>query len=80
VADVLAYLRGLRPANLVGAAFGSYGWSGEAVGQVNEILKEMKVAILGEGLKVKYVPGESALAKCFSLGSGVAKELREGRE
>lgn len=29
VADVLTYIKGLRPQGLVGAAFGSFGWSGE---------------------------------------------------
>lgn len=75
VADTLAYLKGLKPKNLLGAAFGSYGWSGEAVGQVMEVLAEMKIDIVGEGLKVKYVPDESALAQCFSLGSWVAEKL-----
>ena len=31
MADVMTYLKGLKPANLIGAAFGSYGWSGESV-------------------------------------------------
>ncbi|MBU1741636.1 MAG: flavodoxin domain-containing protein, partial [Proteobacteria bacterium] len=31
VADVLTYIKGLKPAGRIGAAFGSYGWSGEAV-------------------------------------------------
>ena len=30
IADVLTYMTGLRPLNRVGAAFGSYGWSGES--------------------------------------------------
>ena len=48
VADVLTYLKGLRPQNLVGAAFGSYGWGGEAVGQVRDILTAMKVEMVGD--------------------------------
>ena len=32
VADVLTYIKGLKPRNLFGAAFGSYGWSGEGQG------------------------------------------------
>lgn len=36
----MTYLRGLKPRNLVGAAFGSYGWSGEAVRQIEEFLAE----------------------------------------
>ncbi len=76
VADCLTYLKGLRPRNLVGAAFGSYGWSGEAVKRIEGELAAMKVALACEGLKVKYVPDEEALAKCRELGRSVAAKLR----
>lgn len=76
VAECLNYLGGLRPAGLVGASFGSYGWSGEAVRELNGILEGMKVRLTGEGLKALYVPGPEALGECFELGAGVAGELR----
>ena len=75
VADALTYLRGLKPRNLIGTAFGSYGWTGEAVGQIKDVLSAMKVELVGEGIKVRYVPDDDALAQCFSLGSLVAAEL-----
>jgi flavorubredoxin len=77
VADALTYLKGLKPRNLIGAAFGSYGWSGEAVGQVEDVLREMKVDLIGESIKVKYVPDNEALARCYSLGMLVARRLNE---
>jgi len=76
VADLLAYLKGLKPKNMIGSAFGSYGWSGEAVAQVKEILTAMKVELIGDGLKVKYVPDGHALADCYSFGLQVAEKLR----
>jgi len=75
VADCLTYLKGLKPANLIGAAFGSYGWSGEAIGHILDELAGMKIRIVGEGLKVKYVPDAGALDRCRSLGMQVAEEL-----
>jgi len=75
VADVLTYLKGLKPQNLIGTAFGSYGWSGEAVGHVEEILNAMKIELVGESIKARYVPDDDALDKCFSLGKLVADEL-----
>lgn len=77
VADCLTYLKGLKPKNLVGAAFGSYGWSGEAVKLVQTELDAMKVERAAEPLRVKYVPDEAALAKCRELGLAVAKVLAE---
>jgi flavorubredoxin len=77
VADVLSYLKGLKPRGMIGAAFGSYGWGGEAVGQVAEILSAMKVELVGDGMKVKYVPDGEALSQCFALGGEVAEELKK---
>jgi len=75
VADVLCYLRGLRPAGLTGAAFGSYGWgTGAGVDQVQAILADMKVELAAEPLKVKYVPDAEALARCRELGLTVGRK------
>jgi flavorubredoxin len=75
VADVLTYLAGLKPKNLVGAAFGSYGWSGESVARIEEFLDRMKVERVAESVKVVYVPGAGTLEKCRDLGMAVAKRL-----
>jgi flavorubredoxin len=76
VVDALSYLKGLKPRNLGGAAFGSYGWSGEAVGQIEAALEAMNVDLIAEGLKVQYVPDDPALARCADFGRQVAREVR----
>ncbi|HWR68909.1 MAG TPA: FprA family A-type flavoprotein [Desulfomonilia bacterium] len=75
MADVLTYLKGLRPINLIGAAFGSYGWSGESPKQVYDMLSEMKVDLLGDPLRTKYVPDKGTLLRCFDLGKAIAARL-----
>jgi len=77
MADVLCYLEGLKPKNLVGAAFGSYGWSGESVGKLEEWLRRMGVRLAAEGVKVQFVPDSEALAQCRALGEKVGQELRK---
>ena len=77
MADVLTYLKGLRPVNLIGAAFGSYGWSGESPKQIHDILSEMKVDLIGDPLKAKYVPDKDTLQKCFDLGKTIADRLSQ---
>jgi len=77
VADVLTYLKGLKPQNLVGAAFGSYGWADAAVRQIEEILTSMKIPLVAEGIKVKYVPTNDDLSRCVTFGSQVATKLKE---
>jgi flavorubredoxin len=75
MADLLVYLKGLKPTGLVGAAFGSYGWSGESIEQLEQGLGEMKVELVTESVKVKYVPDAKALGACRALGEAVAKRL-----
>jgi flavorubredoxin len=75
MADVLTYLKGLKPKNLIGAAFGSYGWSGESAGQVQEYLTAMKVDLVSEPIKAKYVPDDEVLKACYELGKAVSAKL-----
>jgi flavorubredoxin len=75
MADFLMYMRGLRPTNKIGATFGSYGWSGEAVKMMNDILKDMNLILCHEGLKVQYVPEHTQLNACVELGRTVGKTL-----
>jgi flavorubredoxin len=77
LADAMTYLKGLRPRNLIGAAFGSYGWSGEAVKQLEQMLKDMGVELVQDGMRTKYVPDSDALALCREMGSNIGKLLKE---
>jgi flavorubredoxin len=76
MADVMTYLNGLKPRNLIGAAFGSYGWSGEAVKEIEEIFVGMKIEKAGEGIRVKNVPDAEALSSCYELGKTMAEKVR----
>jgi len=75
LADTLTYLRGLKPKNLIGAAFGSYGWSGEAQKQLENYLQEMNVEVVADPIKVNYVPTSEDLNACRNLGITVAEKL-----
>jgi flavorubredoxin len=77
VADALVYLKGLRFRPLAGAAFGSYGWSGDAPAQVTALLADMKIALVHEGFKVKYVPDAAALEECRNIGAAAGRKLLE---
>ena len=75
VGDFLTYLKGLKPQNKVAAAFGSYGWSGEAVKMITQELEEMKFKTVDPGVRVQYVPDKEAMGACRELAGKVAKEL-----
>jgi len=77
VSDFLTYLKGLKPKNKVGAAFGSYGWSGEAVKLVTRELEEMGVDMVTPGIRIQYVPDEKGLEACRELAKTIAAALPE---
>jgi len=76
VSDFLTYMKGLKPQNKVGAAFGSYGWSGEAVRQVTEELQAMKFEMVEPGMKVQYVPDKDAISACEDFGRKIAEAMQ----
>ncbi|MEW6388148.1 MAG: flavodoxin domain-containing protein [Thermodesulfobacteriota bacterium] len=78
VAQFLTYLKGLKPKNKAAAAFGSFGWSGEAVKLVNQELEAMKLNLVHEGFKVKYIPDPEELAAARALGEKLARENLKG--
>jgi len=75
ISDFLTYMKGLKPKNKIAAAFGSYGWSGEAVKLIIKELKEMKFDIIDQGLRLQYVPDDEGLNTCFQLGRKIGKEI-----
>lgn len=77
VADALCYARGLKRKGLVGAAFGSYGWSGESIKHAEEGLAAMGVELVGN-LRTQYVPDGDVLEQCRSLGEQVGARIVNG--
>jgi flavodoxin I len=62
----------------VGAAFGSYGWSGEAPKLVLEILRnKFGMNVTEPPLLTKYTPDQATLEKCFALGKRIAESLTQ---
>jgi flavorubredoxin len=67
----------LKPFNKVGAAFGSFGWSGEAVGLLTQVMTDLHFTLVDDpGVKHKYVPNQQALDQCVSLGKRVAAAIK----
>jgi len=79
VSDLLIYMKGLKPVNKIGAAFGSYGWSGEAVKLITKELEDMKFDVIDPGVRIQYVPDKKGLETCFELGQKIGKAINEKR-
>ncbi len=64
----------------VGAAFGSYGWSGEAPAQIADRLRSMGMKVVDPVLRVQWVPEEKDLKECERLGKDIAKAVKGEKE
>ena len=58
------------------SAFGSYGWSGEAVPHLIERLKQLNMKVT-EGFRVRYKPDENQLQEAFEYGFNFGCLLQE---
>ena len=75
ISPILEDLRGLRFQNKIGAAFGSYGWSGESVKIIEEHLQRCKIPVVCPGVRAKWQPKPADLEACAGLGREVARAV-----
>lgn len=68
-------IKGMKFKNKKAAAFGSYGWSGEAVQQLTQALKESGFELVNEGHRSLWVPDEAQYAACVEYGKQFAQAL-----
>ncbi|QOX63743.1 anaerobic nitric oxide reductase flavorubredoxin [Anoxybacterium hadale] len=75
IGGLLEMIKGLKFKNKKAAAFGSYGWSGEAVAQLTTALSESGFAIVNEGHRALWIPDEAALSACSEYGQQFIQAL-----
>lgn len=75
ISGMLEMIKGMKFKNKKAAAFGSYGWSGEAVKQITAFLKESGFDIVDDGLRMLWVPDEASYAACVAYGKAFAQAL-----
>ena len=64
----------------VGAAFGSYGWSGEAPIMIAEKMRELGMDVIDPVLRIQYQPAEKDLEECKRLGKDIANKVKKSAE
>ena len=77
MAAQLTYMKGLRPLNRIGGAFGSYGWSGEGPKFLHEQLAAMNMEMPAEPVKCNWRPDHEALKACHQMGATIAEALKK---
>jgi len=65
----------------VGAAFGSYGWSGESVQMMTDTMKHIfAMNVIEPGLKLLRRPSQSDLKRCQEFGRMVAEKTKQAKK
>jgi len=77
--DLLTHLSPITHAHLVAAAFGAYGWSGEAVPNIEARLRSLRMEVL-PGLRINFKPSERGLEDAFKLGMDFGKAIVEKKQ
>lgn len=67
----------LKPKGIRVATFGSYGWAGGAIRDIEEAIKKAGIEIITQSLEVKYVPDEIELNSAYEFGTKFAKSIKE---
>ena len=77
IAGFLHYFKGLKSKGRKAFAFGSYGWSGEAVKEIESIIEEAGIEKVQDGIRAVYAPSKEELDKCFEAGKTFALKIKE---
>lgn len=77
IRDILSKLNPIVHGGKIAGAFGSYGWSGEAVPRIETRLNELKMKVPVPGLKVHFKPSNEDLRKAQEFGETIATSLLE---
>lgn len=77
IGGLMEMIKGLKFKNKAAAAFGSYGWSGEAVKQLTEGLEKAGFRIVDEGRRALWVPDEAERAACVEYGAKFIAALNQ---
>ncbi len=76
VADLLCYMKGLKPQKKIAAAFGSYGWSGESMQLVSDELKAIGLDVIEPGVRAQYLPNAEDTAQIIALAEKIIEKIK----
>ncbi|MDD4171858.1 MAG: FAD-dependent oxidoreductase [Syntrophomonas sp.] len=77
--ELLTHLSPISHAHLVAAAFGAYGWSGEAVPNIEGRLRSLRMEVL-PGLRINFKPSAGNLEEAFQFGMDFGKAVLEKQQ
>ena len=79
VGGFLTYLKGLKPRNRVGFVFGSYGWGGQAVKEIQKILESLSWDLPFDSVNINYIPNEDELNNLKNIGNKLGEYIKNNK-
>ena len=73
VAEILEVIKGLRFKNKNAASFGCYGWSGESIKVLKDLLEKSGFSIIHDGIRALWNPDDESIEKCVEFGKEIAR-------
>ena len=80
IGGFLTYLKGLRPQNRTGFVFGSYGWGGQAIKLMENMLDGLSWDFPEKNLNVNYIPQQQDLETIKKIGIRLAKQIQKSEK
>lgn len=75
--DIINSLNPIIHGGRFAGAFGSYGWSGEAVPNMEERLRQLRMKIPVPGLKINFKPSDEDNNRAYHFGKSFAEKIKE---
>jgi flavorubredoxin len=77
--NVFAMMNPIRDKGKLGAAFGSYGWSGEGAKFIESNLSNLKFKLFEENLFIKFTPANEERVKAHEFGFKFGEALKNNQ-
>jgi len=76
MAGLIEEVRGLKFKGKKASSFGSYGWSGESVKMLNDLVSKAGFELTSEGIKVLWTPDDEGKKQCVEFGRKFAADVK----
>ncbi len=77
VYKLFSLINPIRDKGKPAAAFGSFGWSGEAVGIIEDHLRNLKLKIVADGITARFLPGKEESDNLLRFGEAFVLAMQE---
>jgi flavorubredoxin len=79
ISNILEYIKYIKAPSRISLAFGSYGWSGESIKYIENILTNNNTKLCSS-YSVVFKPTYNELKECFNIGRKLAINMKQSHE